>query len=202
VRMNDNPSLMPHHKYQGIPSEGYAKFMENMLKGIPVILGLDYLKNKNLFTVHKKVIFTGPIDEYFGYKYGKLKYRGQKREQEYYPDVEYIQQYGQVNNPSLNNGPHIRTLEWKHMMDPEALRNIKGSVITREIAYSPDNAEDYEYPFPDKINKDLYKNYKADAQKLSNVLICGRLGEYTYYDMDQAIERALDLKCVLLAKGF
>jgi len=193
VRMDDNPLLTPHHKYQGIPSGGYTKFIENMLKGIPLILNCDYLTNKNLFTAHKKVIFTGPIDEYFGYRYGKLKYRGQKRQQEYYPDAEYVQPCGQVNNPDLKNGEHIRTLEWKHMMDMSVRANIKGSVITKEITYTPSNAEDYEYPFPDKINKDLYELYKCDAQKLSSLLICGRLGEYRYYDMDQTIERAFTL---------
>jgi UDP-galactopyranose mutase len=79
------------------------------------------------------------------------------------------------------------------MMQPGTFEHIKGTLITREITYTPDNMEDYEYPFPDKFNRDLYIKYRQLADKENNLLICGRLGEYKYYDMDQAIGRAMHL---------
>lgn len=193
VREDDDPRLMPHHKYQGIPKEGYAKFTANLLEGIPVELNCDYLKRKDEFGYNKMLIYTGPIDEYFGYEFGKLKYRGQQRVHEWIPGSDWHQPCGQVNNPGLENGPHIRTLEWKHMMEASTVSNINGTLITKEITYTPDNPEDYEYPFPDAANAALFKKYKEKAETISDLLICGRLGEYKYYDMDQAIARAFML---------
>ena len=189
VREDDEPRLM-RHKYQGIPTEGYTKMMENMLAGIPVQLNCDYLKQKNEHPTSQMVIFTGPVDEYFGFDLGRLKYRGQKREVTYFPDQDWIQPCGQVNNPDVETGPHIRSLEWKHMMEPDPTVAIKGSVITREIPITPQDPSDYEYPFPDQQNADLYKQYRARAEAIPNLLVCGRLGEYRYYDMDQALARA------------
>jgi UDP-galactopyranose mutase len=193
VRIDGDPRLMPNHKYQGIPKEGYAKWMENILTDIPVLLNVDYLKNKNLFNVKKKIIYTGPIDAYFDDCFGKLKYRGQKRTNYYIENIDFKQPCGQVNNPDLNNGLHIRSLEWKHMMDPKYASKIEGTVITHETTVTPENPNEYEYPFPDIHNKNLYKKYFELSKKESNLLICGRLGEYRYYDMDQAIGRAMKL---------
>jgi UDP-galactopyranose mutase len=193
VREDDDPRLMPHHIHQGIPKNGYAGMMKNMLEGIPVILDCDYLKRKDEFGYNKMLIYTGPIDEFFQYEFGKLKYRGQQREHEWINNKEWHQPCGQVNNPDLNNGPHIRTLEWKHMMEHPEAKDIKGTVITKEVTFTPDNPEEYEYPFPDHTNAELFKKYKAKADTISNLLICGRLGEYRYYDMDQAIARAFML---------
>lgn len=193
VRQDDDPRLMPNHKYQGIPSLGYAKFMENMLEGIPVILDCDYLKRKDEFSYSKMLIYTGPIDEYFNFEFGKLKYRGQRRVHEFISNKQWHQPCGQVNNPDLNNGPHIRTLEWKHMMKEGEKNAIDGTLITKEITYTPESPEDYEYPFPDQVNADLFKKYNEKALSTPNLLVCGRLGEYKYYDMDQAIARAFML---------
>jgi UDP-galactopyranose mutase len=77
------------------------------------------------------------------------------------------------------------------MMQPELAKRISGTVLTTETPHSPENPNDYEYPFPDQVNAQLYKLYRQRADNLENVLICGRLGEYRYYDMDQAIGRAL-----------
>ncbi len=189
VREDDEPRLM-HHKYQGIPVEGYTRMVKAMLDNIPVMLNVDYLKHRESFKPGKLLIFTGPIDEYFDFDLGKLLYRGQKRIHEYYPDVEFVQPCGQINNPNTSTGQHIRSLEWKHMMQPDCARNIRGTVITRELPFTPDSPTDYEYPFPDQANSDLYAKYRERAKELQNVLICGRLGEYRYYDMDQAIARA------------
>ena len=199
VREDDEPRLKTQ-KYQGIPSDGYASLMRNMLKGIPVLLNCDYLSHQKSFTYTKKLIFTGPIDEYFGFDLGKLKYRGQQRTHQYLPDADCLQPCGQVNNPDPETGPHIRTLEWKHMMPSEIASRIRGTVLTEEVTVTPTNPSDYEYPFPDEANDKLYQEYRDRADKLSDVLICGRLGEYRYYDMDQAIARAQMLADNLLEK--
>lgn len=193
VRKDKDEQLMPKHKYQGLPEEGYAKFMENMLKGIPVLMNVDYIKMREIFCPKKMIIYTGPIDEYFNYNCGKLKYRGQVRSHRYLPNVDFEQPCAQINNPSLDNGPHIRTIEWKHLMKDEFKKNIVGTVLTTEVTITPDSAEDYEYPFPDQENAKLYQKYKEQSRLFSDLLICGRLGEYKYYDMDQAIGRAFKL---------
>ncbi len=199
VRHDDEPRLKPHAKYQGIPKPGYAEWTRRMLAGIPVLLNYDYLSDPKRFTVRKCLVFTGPIDEFFGFEYGKLMYRGQKREHTYLPDVtSFAQPCGQVNNPTHAGGPHIRTLEWKHMMERSYSERIHGTVLTTETPFTPTNPSEYEYPFPDGANARLYKDYRHRADALNNVLICGRLGEYRYYDMDQAIARAILLTEKLL----
>lgn len=200
VREDDEPRLM-RHKHQGIPEEGYASFMRNLLAGIPVTLNCDYLAQREVFGSVALTIFTGPIDEYFGFDHGRLKYRGQQRSEKYFPDVDYVQPCGQVNNPDPNNGPHIRTLEWKHMMQHHYAERIRGTVITHEITVTPSNPNDYEYPFPDAQNKELYQAYRARAKRIPNLLVCGRMGEYRYYDMDQAIARAQLLANRILLGG-
>jgi UDP-galactopyranose mutase len=189
VRQDDEARLM-RHRHQGIPENGYAGLMQKMLEGIPVLLNCDYLNHRDGFRSAKRIIFTGPIDEYFGYDLGRLKYRGQRRRHEYLPSVEYAQPCGQVNNPGPGNGPHIRTLEWKHMMQPEFASAIRGTVLTREVTVTPEDPNDFEYPFPDEANSRLYRAYRERAQAIPGLLVCGRLGEYRYYDMDQAIARA------------
>lgn len=198
VRQDDDLRLV-RHKYQGIPVDGYAALMRNMLTGIPVMLNTDYLKVREQFHAHRCLVFTGPIDEFFEYDLGRLAYRSQQREHIYLPDVDYAQPCGQVNNPDPANGPHIRTLEWKHMMPREYADRIQGTVVTREIAVSPADSNHCEYPFPDEQNTHLYQRYRERAASIPNLLICGRLGEYHYYDMDQAIARAMVLAHSLLA---
>lgn len=200
VREDDEPRLM-RHKHQGIPVAGYSSWMRNMLHGLPVILSYDYLKNRDSIKVGKMLIFTGPIDEYYDFDLGRLHYRGQEREHTYFPDADYLQPCGQVNNPSPRSGLHIRTLEWKHMMQPEYASRIRGTVLTRETTVTPTDPDRYEYPFPDKANSDLYRAYAARGAGNPSVLICGRLGEYRYFDMDQAIGRAMQLARGILADG-
>ena len=189
VREDDEPRLM-RHKHQGIPQHGYTEFMRRMMEGIPAILNCDFLKERDAFKPVRQIVFTGPIDEYFGCDLGRLKYRGQKRTHEYLAGVKFAQPCGQVNNPDPANGPHIRTLEWKHMMLRESTEHVRGTVLTREVTVTPEDPNDFEYPFPDETNARLYAKYRERAKALPNLLVCGRLGEYRYYDMDQAIARA------------
>src|SRR5262249_50942751 len=153
-----------------------------MVAGVPVVLGCDYLKHRSTITARRKLIFTGPIDEFFNFDLGKLQYRGQIRAHRYVEDVDYAQPCGQVNAPLHQSGKHIRTLEWKHMMQPHLANRIRGTVLTTETPHSPENPNDYEYPFPDQQNAQLYKQYRERAESMEDVLICGRLGEYRYYD--------------------
>jgi UDP-galactopyranose mutase len=199
VREDDEPRLM-RHKHQGIPTQGYAKFMESMLEGIPLELGAEYRRDSSEFGSRRKLIFTGPIDEYFGYDLGKLLYRTQVREHFFLPNVDLAQPCGQVNNPDPLNGPHIRTLEWKHMMPKEQLVRVKGTVLTRESTITSHDPNHHEYPFPDQFNLNLYNQYRRRAEEIPGLLLCGRLGEYRYYDMDQAIARAMTLGEELLAE--
>jgi UDP-galactopyranose mutase len=186
--------LKPAAKYQGIPIPGYAEWTRRMLDGIPVMLNVDYLARRLDFSAKKCLVFTGPIDEFFGFDQGKLVYRGQRRTHCYHSDViGFAQPCGQVNNPTHAGGPHVRTLEWKHMMNPEYRDRIRGTVLTTEVPFTPDQPTDYEYPFPDDVNAALYQLYRKRADALEGVLVCGRLGEYRYYDMDQAIARAMAL---------
>jgi UDP-galactopyranose mutase len=197
VRMNSDRRLK-NSKYQGIPSEGYANMMKNLLDGIEVLLETDFHKSMPDIQVTKKTIYTGPIDEFFNNCLGKLQYRGQKREHTWYTDRTWIQSCGQVNNPQIENGTHVRTLEWKHMMPKASLNSVIGTVLTTETPFTPEDGNSYEYPFPSEHNQKLYSQYEFFTRKLPNVLICGRLGEYKYYDMDQAIGRAFVLSKKIL----
>lgn len=193
VHHDDDPHLTPGYRWQGIPADGYAQWMSKMLEGINLHLGIDYLLHRRSFEPATFTVFTGPIDAFFGFDLGRLHYRGQQREHEYLPATAWYQPCAQVNNPALETGAHIRTLEWKHLMPIAQQAEIQGTVITRETPFSPQDIDQYEYPFPDTINQQLYQQYRQRAQRIPNLLICGRLGEYRYYDMDQAIGRAMML---------
>lgn len=201
IRRNDDPRLTPLAKYQGLPRPGYAAWMKNMLAGIDVQTNVDYLRRRAEFQARKILIYTGPIDEYFGFRFGRLQYRAQQRQHRYLPDVAGLaQQTVQINNPTHAGGPHIRTIEWKHLLPPRERSGVRGTVLTTETPFAPRDPNDFEYPFPDESNSRLYARYRKHAQTLPHVMICGRLGEYTYYDMDQAMARALVLAQRLLVQ--
>lgn len=196
IHWDDNPLLKPTHKYQGLPMNGYLSMIEGMLAGIPVVTNVDFLRSRDLVKWTRRLIFTGPIDEYFGFCLGKLEYRAQKRHLSYHADVqEFLLPAVQVNFPLHSQGAKIRQIEWKRLMPHEFASRICGSLITEEIPYSPVDPEEYEYPAQDFKNKELYSRYQDLAKQENMTLFCGRLGEYRYYDMDMAIGRAL-----LLAK--
>jgi UDP-galactopyranose mutase len=195
----DGDLRLKRQRHQGIPVGGYARMMAAMLDGIPVALGRDYLEERSSFRWRRGLIFTGPIDEYFGFSLGRLHYRGQEREHTYLPAVAQHQPFGQVNNPDPAAGPHVRTIEWTHMLSDQERASVTGTLITRETPKSPSTPDEYEYPFPDPANRELYQRYRAEAESVPGLLVCGRLGEYRYYDMDQAIARALLLAKRLLA---
>ena len=178
--------------YQGIPIGGYTKIIEKMLKGVEVRLNTNYFEHKSeLDAICDKIVYTGPIDEYFGYKLGALQYRSVRFETETLDTDNY--QGNAVVNYTDNETPYTRIIEHKWFeFGKDAFGNeISKTVISRE--YSSDwnlGAEPY-YPINDETNTKLYEEYKKLAENEKNVLFGGRLGEYKYYDMDAVIEAAL-----------
>jgi UDP-galactopyranose mutase len=184
---------LSRHKYQGLPSEGYHAWMNNMLAGIPVLLNTDYLRLSCDVKCKRSLVFTGSIDELLSYRFGRLKYRGQRRVHYCLPEVKEFQPCAQVNNPDPCRGDHIRTIEWKHLMDSHSIDKIHGTVITTETPYTVTNVDCREYPFPDLLNQNLYRQYARCVASIPKLTVCGRLGEYRYYDMDQAIGRGVSI---------
>jgi UDP-galactopyranose mutase len=191
--LEDHEYFQSSHRYSALPSAGYAAFMQSLLSDIPVILNFDYLHHKNSITNWKELIYTGPIDQYFDCDLGKLKYRGQQRELMRVGGGALQQPCLQLNNPSSEHGSHVRTIEWRHLMPISEQASMRHTLLTREYPCTPDDPDQFEYPMPDGLNQKLYLEYRKRADRISNVLMCGRLGEYRYFDMDQAIGRALML---------
>ena len=175
-------------KYQGIPIGGYTKIIEKMLEGIEVTLNCDFFKHKNeLENLAEKIIFTGPIDKYYNYKYGELEYRSLKFETEILEEENY--QGNAVVNYTEFDVPYTRIIEHKHFeFDTES----KKTVITKEYPAKWEKGKEEYYPINDEKNNNLYEKYKALADADKKIVFGGRLGEYKYYDMDKVIEKALE----------
>ncbi len=179
--------------YQGIPIGGYTKMVANMLDGIEVRLGVNYLENKtDLNVLADKVIYTGPIDAYFNYKLGNLEYRSVRFETEVL-DKPSFQGNAAVNYTDRET-PWTRIIEhkWFEFGKDEAGNDLPKTVISREYSSEWKPGDEPYYPVNDEKNSKLYEQYKELANKESNVVFGGRLGEYKYYDMDKVIEVALD----------
>lgn len=189
VRADDDPRLTPDKQFQGIPTAGYSRMIGRMLKGIPLELNCDFLREREGLLARRMTIFTGPIDAFFDYQFGRLAYRGQRRRTWFDPNIELAQPCPQVNEPDERTSI-IRTIEWKHMLPPPLAARLRGTLLTTEEPFTPETDDQFEYPFPDDENQALYRRYRARADEDPRVLICGRLGEYRYYDMDQAVARA------------
>lgn len=172
--------------YQGIPIGGYNVIIEKLLEGSDVELGVDYLEHKEHYdALGEKVVYTGPVDRYYGYQFGKLEYRSLKFETEIL-DEENHQGVAVVNYTDRET-PYTRIIEHKHF----EFGTQKKTVITRE--YPADWSEGMEpyYPVNDEKNQALYQKYAALAAGERQVIFGGRLGEYKYYDMDKVIESAM-----------
>ena len=175
--------------YQGIPVGGYTKMVENMLAGIEVRLNVDYLENKaELDALADKVIYTGPIDAYFGYRLGNLEYRSVRFETEVL-DKPNFQGNAAVNYTDRET-PWTRIIEHKWF----EFGTQPKTVISREYSSEWKPGDEPYYPVNDEKNGALYQQYKALADAEEKVIFGGRLGEYKYYDMDAVIASALD-KC-------
>ena len=174
-------------RYQGIPIGGYTAIIEKMLEGIEVRTGTDYFDfirdNKN---IARKTIFTGMIDEYYGYCYGPLQYRSVRFETEVLDCENY--QGNAVVNYTDREVPYTRIIEHKHF---EFGKQPK-TVISREYSSEWKQGMEPYYPVNNEENNALYEKYRELADKESNVIFGGRLGQYKYYDMDKVIAAALE----------
>lgn len=185
-------------KYQGIPVGGYTAIVEKLLEGTDVLLETDYREfadcqqkakeEKKDFISYDKVLYTGMIDEYFGYCLGNLEYRSLRFEKEDLPKVENYQGNAVVNYTEKEI-PYTRVIEHKHFEFGEG----EGTVITREYPAAWKPGDEPYYPINDERNNELFSRYQKLAEKETRVLFGGRLGQYRYYDMDKVIEAALSM---------
>ncbi len=179
--------------YQGIPVGGYTKLVENLLDGIEVRLGIDYLENKHeLDNTPETVGYTGPIDAYFGYRLGALEYRSVRFETEIL-DIPNFQGNAAVNYTDKET-PWTRIIEhkWFEFGKDSAGNDLPKTVISREYSNEWKQGDEPYYPVNDEKNGLLYSSYRKMAAAEGNIIFGGRLGEYKYYDMDQVIAAALE----------
>ena len=180
--------------YQGIPVGGYTQMVANMLDGIELELGVDYLADKAKYdALAEKVVYTGAIDAYFGYQLGTLEYRSVRFE------TELLDQPNFQGNAAVNytdrETPWTRIIEHKWFefgKDAEG-RDLPKTVISREFSSEWKPGDEPYYPVNDEKNGALYQAYKKLADSETRVIFGGRLGEYKYYDMDRVIASALEM---------
>ena len=180
--------------YQGIPVGGYTKMVANMLEGIEVRLEEDYLQKKAEYdALAEKVIYTGPIDAYFDYQMGYLEYRSVRFETELL-DKPNFQGNAAVNYTDRET-PWTRIIEhkWFEFGKDDEGNDLPKTVISREFSSEWKPGDEPYYPVNDEKNGALYNKYKELAEKETNIVFGGRLGEYKYYDMDAVIASALDM---------
>jgi UDP-galactopyranose mutase len=171
-------------RYQAMPLNGYTRMFEKMLDhpNIRIMLNTDYREIKDEISF-RELIFTGPIDEYFDYCYGKLPYRSLQFKHETH-NREVFQQAPVINYP--NEHPYTRITEFKYLTGQE---HAKTSIV---YEYPCAEGDPY-YPVPQPKNAELYQQYKALADMVQDVHFAGRLGTYKYYNMDQVVAQALTL---------
>lgn len=181
-------------RYQGIPIGGYTKIIEKMLQNVDVRLNCDYFANKEeLNSIADKIIYTGPIDQYFDYKYGALEYRSVRFETETL-DIENYQGNAVINYTEYEV-PYTRIIEHKHF---EFGKQAK-TVISKEYSSTWKLGDEPYYPINNEKNNELYAKYEELSKNQSKTIFGGRLGKYKYYDMHIVIKEALD--CVSQIEG-
>ena len=182
VRLDDDDRYFTD-RHQALPSEGYARMFERMLDhpGVSVATGCEFDACRDAIAC-RHLVYTGPIDRYFGTCFGPLPYRSLSFEFEHIAGVRHYQPVGTVNYP--NDHAYTRITEFKHFSRDER----PGTTIVRE---HPRADGDPYYPIPRPENDVLYRRYRALADGLSDVTFVGRLAQYRYYDMDQATGAAM-----------
>lgn len=169
-------------KYQGVPIGGYTSMFLKMLEGIEVKLEVDFFDDKKLLeNLGKTILYTGPLDKFFGYEYGRLEYRGLDFNHEII-NCEDVQGNAVINYTE-SSVPWTRIIEHKHF----EFSKTKNSILTKEIPIEwNENLTPY-YPINDELNNSIYEKYKKISLLNSKYLFAGRLASYKYYDMHQAI---------------
>lgn len=178
-------------KYQGIPIGGYNRLINGLLNGIETRTNINFFDDRRYWeSIAGKVIYTGPIDQYYDYKLGYLAYRTVNFENEILNTANY--QGNAVINYTEKDIPYTRIIEHKHFeMFGEEVYSITKTVVTKEYSTEWKPGMEAYYPVNDEINGSIYSQYKKMALKEKNVFFGGRLAEYKYYDMAPVIEKAL-----------
>lgn len=181
-------------KYQGIPIGGYNKLIDGLLDGVECKTGVDFFKNRKEYeSIAKKIVYTGPIDEFYDYKFGKLDWRTVRFETEILDTSNY--QANAVVNYTEREVPFTRIIEHKHFeMFGAEVDSCEKTVISREYSTEYKYGMEPYYPVNDERNNSIADQYRNLAQEESNVIFGGRLAEYKYYDMAPIIEQVLRLK--------
>lgn len=175
-------------KYQGIPSGGYTAMMEKMMEGADIRLNVDFLSNiQEWESMADRVIYTGKIDEFFGYQHGELEYRSLDFET-FIADGDY--QGNAVVNYTEAEVPYTRIVEHKHFAPSTAAKHPK-TVVTKEYPSAWTREKTPYYPIRDKKNEELYNKYRDLTEEKKSYIFGGRLAEYVYYDMHQVIGSAM-----------
>lgn len=179
--------------YQGIPIGGYNRLIDGLLEGIPVRLNTDFFADReHWMSVAEKIVFTGKIDEFYEYRFGKLEYRTVRFETEVLNQSNY--QGNAVVNYTAADVPYTRIIEHKHFeLFGNAVYDNSKTVISREYSTEWHDGMEPFYPINDAKNQIMYEQYRNLAQMEDNILFGGRLAEYKYYDMAPLIMKALQL---------
>jgi len=174
-------------KYQGIPVGGYTQIFEKLLSGIEVHLGVDFFEKRNYYeSITHKIIYTGPIDQFFDYEFGRLEYRSLRWENTYIHTDSF--QGHPVVNYTDDQTPYTRILEHKFFDN----QNQKRSYVSKEYPCDYTGENEPYYPIRDNCNVEVYQKYKELAEQAPQYIFGGRLGTYAYYDMHQVIAQALN----------
>lgn len=174
-------------KYQGIPEGGYTALIGKMLEGTEVRLNEDFFNDRSGYEAcADRIVFTGMLDEFYGYRFGELEYRSLKFETEVL-DTDNFQGNAVVNYTEYEI-PYTRIIEHKHF----EFGTQEKTVITREYPVKWKKGDEPYYPMNDEKNNRLFEKYRELADSEEKVIFGGRLGEYRYYDMHQVVEKALD----------
>ncbi len=182
--------------YQGIPVGGYTQIIEKMLNGIEVRTNVDYIAQRNeLNSLADNIIYTGEIDRFYDYRFGALEWRSLRFEEEIIDKPNY--QGNAVINYTEYEVPYTRIAEHQYF-EPGAKH--QKTVITKEYSKTWSKGDEAYYPINNQRNSELYAKYKELADKENNVFFGGRLGTYSYYNMDIVVEKALQLVESILAK--
>ena len=180
-------------KYQGIPIGGYNKLINGLLEGVDIKTGVDFFDNRKYWeSIADKIVFTGKIDEFYNYQFGKLEYRTVVFDEEIHETSNY--QGNAVINYTDKTIPYTRIIEHKHFeMFGDEVAKCSKTVISKEYSTEwKDGMEPY-YPVNDERNNTLYNKYRELANQETNIIFGGRLAEYKYYDMAPIVEQVLNL---------
>lgn len=172
-------------KYQGIPEHGYTYFINKLMEGAEIRTGIDFFCHQNeLMKLASKVIYTGPIDKFYNYKFGHLDYRSVRFEMKIIPECDNYQGNAVINYTDAET-PYTRIIEHKHFTDIQC----RGTVLTIEYPVDSIVTGSPSYPIHTEANIQIYNRYKSLAKKEENTIFGGRLAEYKYYSMNDIIEQ-------------